>query len=68
MHMEKQLGQTHKLAGAQSLGISKIGQTVLVMLMESEIWHKLPGSVERRFRKETVAYAHLDARYFSSSH
>ena len=45
IHMEKQLGLACKLGGAESLGISKAGQTVLARLMESQIWHKLPCSV-----------------------
>ena len=45
IHMGKQLGWAHKLGGAESLGISKVGQTVLASLMESQIWHQLAGSV-----------------------
>ena len=41
IYMEKQLGWPHKLGGAESLGISKVGQTVLARLMESQIWHQL---------------------------
>ena len=33
------------LRGAESLGISKVGQTVLARLMESQIWHQLASSV-----------------------
>ena len=29
----------------ESLGISKVGQTVLARLIESQIWYQLPGSV-----------------------
>ena len=39
IHMKKKLG------GAESLGISKVGQTVLARLMESQIWHQLAGSL-----------------------
>ena len=39
--MEKQLGLAHKMGGAQSLGISNVGPTVLATLMESQIWHQL---------------------------
>ena len=39
IQMEKQLG------GTESLGISKVGQTVLVRLMESQICHQLAVSV-----------------------
>ena len=35
VHMEKQLGWAHKLGGIESLGISKVGQTMLARLMES---------------------------------
>ena len=45
IHMEKQLGWACKLGGAESLGISKEGQTVLARLMETRIWHQLAGSV-----------------------
>ena len=44
-HVEKQLGWPSKLSGAGSLGISKVGQTVLARLMESQIWQQLAGSV-----------------------
>ena len=37
VHTEKQLGWACKLGGAESLGISKVGQTVLARLMESQI-------------------------------
>ena len=53
--------------GAESLGISKVGQIVLAMLMESQIWHKLAGSVGKGFRKRTMPFAHLDGRHFSFS-
>ena len=49
--MEKQLGWAHKLGRAESLGISKVGQTVLAWLMESQIWHQLSGSVGGGFSK-----------------
>ena len=35
--------------------------------MEPQIWHQLAGFVGRRFRKETMASARLDARHFSFS-
>ena len=47
-----------------------MGQTVLARLMECHIWHQLAISVAllgERFRKWTMASAHLDASYFSSS-
>ena len=65
IHMEKQFGWAHKLGGAESLGISKVGQTVLARLTEtseSRIRHRLAGSVRRRFRKHTMASVHLDYR------
>ena len=43
--MEKKLGWAHKLGGAESLGISRVGQTVLARLMESQIWHQLASFV-----------------------
>ena len=36
-HMQKQLGWAHKLGGTESLGISRVGQTMLARLMESQI-------------------------------
>ena len=65
--MEKQLGRVCNLGGAESLGISKGGQTVVARLMESQISHELGGSVARGFRQGTMASAHLDARHFSFS-
>ena len=67
IHMEKQLGWTQKLGGAESLGISKASQTVLARLMDSQIWHQLAGSFGGGFRKGTMASACLDARHFSFS-
>ena len=61
IHMEKGLGK------AESLGISKAGQTVLARLMESQLWHQLASFVGAGFRKGTMASARLDARCFSSS-
>ena len=55
------------LGGAESLGISKEGQTVLARFMESQIWHQLAGSVRGGFRKGTIASGHLDARHFGLS-
>ena len=43
--MEKQLGWAHNLGGAESLWISKLGETVLARLMESQIWHQVDGSM-----------------------
>ena len=52
----------------ESPGISKVGQTVLARLMESQMWPKLASSVVRGgFRKGTMASAQLDARHFSLS-
>ena len=67
IHMEKQLGWTQKLGGAESLGISKASQTVVARLMDSQIWHQLAGSFGGGFRKGTMASACLDAAHFSSS-
>ena len=35
IHMEKQLGWAHDLGAVESLRISKVGQTMLVRLIES---------------------------------
>ena len=43
IHMEKQLGWACTLGGAPFLRISKVGQTVLVRLMESQIGTSLPA-------------------------
>ena len=67
IHMEKQLGWACKLGGVESLGISKAGQTVLARLMESQIWYQFASSVGGAFRKSTMTFARLDARYFSFS-
>ena len=45
IHMEKQFGWAHKSGGAEPLGISKVGQTVLARLMESQILHQFASSV-----------------------
>ena len=65
--MKKHIGWACKLGGAESLGISKAGQTVLAMLMESQIQNHPVGSMELGFRKGIMASAHLHARYFSFS-
>ena len=45
IHMENQLGWSCKLGEVEFLGISKVSQTVLAMLMESQIWHWLADSM-----------------------
>ena len=55
------------MGGAESLGISRAGQTALARLMDSQIWNQLDGPVGREFRKGTMASAHLDARHVSFS-
>ena len=45
IQMEKKFGWDHKLGVAESLGISKVGRTMLARLMESQMWHQLAGSV-----------------------
>ena len=67
IHMEKQLGWACKLGGAESLGISKEGQTVLDRLMESQIQNHPVGSMELGFRKGIMASGHLDAKHFCFS-
>lgn len=39
----KQLGWAHKFRGAGSQGMTRVEQTVLAKLLETEIWH-LPKS------------------------
>ena len=65
--MEKQLEWAHKLGGLEPLGISKVSQTVLARLMESQIWHQPTSSVGGGLSKGIMASAHLDARHFSLS-
>ena len=65
--MEKQLGWACRLGEAEPLWFSKVGHTVLAMLMESQIWHQSIGSVGRWLNKGTMALAGLDARHFSFS-
>ena len=65
IHKEKPLRWAHKLGGAESLGISKAGQTVLGRFMESQMWHQLASSVGGGFRKGAIASVPLDARHFS---
>ena len=55
------------MGGAESLGISKVDQTVLARLMESQIWHQLTGSVGGGFRKGTMTFDHVDAGHFGFS-
>ena len=43
--MEEHLGWAYKLGGVESQGISRVGQTVLARLMESQIWHQPAGSM-----------------------
>ena len=51
------------MGGMESLGISKVDQTVLARLMESQIWHQLAGSVGEAFRKGTMTSACLNAKH-----
>ena len=55
------------MGGVWSLGISKVGHTMLARLMEPEIWHHLAGSVCGGFRKWTMVSVRLDVRHFSLS-
>ena len=45
IYMKKHFGWAHKLGGAESVGNSKAGQTVLSRLLECQIWHQLAGSM-----------------------
>ena len=65
--MEKHLGWARKLGGVGPLGISKVGQTVLARVLDSQIWHQFTDSVGGGFIKGTMGSACLDARYFSFS-
>ena len=65
--MEKQLGWAGKLGGRESLGISKIVQSVSARLMDFQIWYQLASSVGGGFRKGTMASASLNTRDFSFS-
>ena len=67
MSQDQPFTEKSSLVGAESLGISKVGQMVLARLMESQIWHLLTGSVGVGFRKGTMASAHFDAKPFSFS-
>ena len=67
IHMKKQLGWVHKLGQAESLGISKVGQSVLARLMESQIQHQLASSVGEGVRKGTMASVRFDARHLNLS-
>ena len=67
IYLEKQLWWALKLGGRESLGISKVGQTVLARLIESQIWYQLAGSVGGGFRKSIMVSVHLDARHLSFS-
>ena len=66
IQMEKQLGWVSKLGGVES-GISKVGQTVLARLMESQLRQQLACSVRGEFKKGTMSSACLDATHFSFS-
>ena len=55
------------MGGAEPLGISKVGQTVLARLMESQIWHQFISPLGVGFRKGTMDSAHLGDRHFSFS-
>ena len=51
----KQLGWAYKLGGAEPEGITRVGQTVGVRVMESQIWFlPLCGSVGGGLRKGTM--------------
>ena len=47
------------MGGTEFQRISRVRQTVLTRLMESEIWYLPAGYVVRGFRKGTVASARL---------
>ena len=49
------------MGGTESQGISRVGQTVLARLIESQIWHPPADSVWGGFRKGTVDSVCLSA-------
>ena len=65
--MEKHLGWVFKLGGVEPLWISKVGDTVLVRLMEFQIWHQPTSSVGGGLSKGTMASARPSARHSSLS-
>ena len=67
IHMEKQLGWAHKLDGVESLGISKVRQTVLAVFDGASDMAPACQLCGGKVRKGTMASAHLDARHFSFS-
>ena len=69
IHVEKQLQWVCNLGGAESLGISKAGQTVLIRLIESQICYQLAGSGPGQggLRKGKMASACPDATHVNSS-
>ena len=63
--MEKQMGWACKLGGTEPRWISKVDQTVLARLMDSQICHQLAGSVGGTFSKGTMASTHLTAKHLN---
>ena len=57
--LKSSLGGACKLGGMESLGISRVEQTVLARLMESQLWHPPAGCVGGGFREGTMASARL---------
>ena len=53
-----------QLGGVESLGISKLGQTVLARLQKSHIWHQPEGG---RAQKRNNGLCSPSARHFSPS-
>ena len=82
IHMEKQLGWAYKLGGMEPWRISRVGQTVLARVIESQIWHPLASSAGGGWvgsgkgqwplptflsGRELFPSSNLDAGQFSSS-
>ena len=69
IHMEKQFGWAHNLGAPEYLVISKAGQIVLALLMESQMWHQIAGFVTLSGEglEKGMASAGLDARHFGFS-
>ena len=80
MKQDQPFGWKSSLGGAESLGICRVGQTVLTRLMESRCGTSLPAlwlcgrRIQRRdnglclpFERKLSPSSRLDARHFSSS-
>ena len=67
IHVEKQLGWAQKVGWTESLGISRVGQTVLARLLESQVKRQPTSSVGGELSKGFKTSTRPDARHFSVS-